>query len=210
MLSEAESTAHIPPERALAIAASDKLLFTPEEFYHLKKCACCLQRWTEFISKYAVNNERELHGGAGPHYEGAVALVNWYRTQAGFLETCIENELFNRADPREAKWLQAFCEKSPSLIFLKDLGGRYIYVNKEFRRTLGVPGEGILGKTDLELFSIEEAMVFQANDRQVLAAGVPMEFEQVAIREDGAHRSVVHKFPLLNTNGQVSALGAIV
>lgn len=36
-----------------------------------------------------------------------------------------------------------------------------------------------------------------------------MEFEEVAIQNDGQHTSIVHKFPLLSTEGYISAIGGI-
>jgi PAS domain S-box-containing protein len=106
--------------------------------------------------------------------------------------------------------LQAFLENSPNLIFLKDQEGRYLYVNKEMKRALRVDEEQIKGKRDDEVFSEEQAAAFQANDRLVLDAGVPMEFEEVALHADGQHTSIVQKFPLFNEEGGVYAIGGIV
>src|SRR5262249_31133161 len=106
--------------------------------------------------------------------------------------------------------LQAFLENSPNLIFLKDRQGRYLYLNKECRRALHITDNAIQGKTDNEIFSLEQATTFLANDRQVLEAGVPMEFEEVALHEDGPHTSIVQKFPLFNTEGKIYAIGGIV
>jgi PAS domain S-box-containing protein len=105
--------------------------------------------------------------------------------------------------------LQAFFENSPSLIFLKDLPGRYLYVNKEFKRAFRITEEQTKGKRDDELFSAEQAATFQANDRQVIEAGVPIEFEEVALQEDGLHTSIVHKFPLFNAEGEIYSIGGI-
>ena len=106
--------------------------------------------------------------------------------------------------------LQVFFENSPSLIFLKDRQGRYLYANKEFKRAFRITEEQIKGKRDDELFSGEQARAFQANDRQVLEAGVRMEFEEVALQEDGQHTSIVQKFPLFNAEGEIYAIGGIV
>lgn len=105
--------------------------------------------------------------------------------------------------------LQAFFENSPSLIFLKDLPGRYLYVNQEFKRAFRITQEQAKGKRDDELFSAEQAASFQANDRQVLDAGGPIEFEEVALQEDGLHTSIVHKFPVFNAEGEIYAIGGI-
>jgi PAS domain S-box-containing protein len=105
--------------------------------------------------------------------------------------------------------LQAFFENSPSLIFLKDLLGRYLYVNQEFTRAFRLTDKQAKGKRDDELFSAEQAATFQANDRQVLEAGVPIECEEVALQEDGLHTSIVNKFPLFNAEGETYAIGGI-
>jgi PAS domain S-box-containing protein len=105
--------------------------------------------------------------------------------------------------------LQAFFENSPSLIFLKDRQGRYLDTNKEFKRTLRVTGEQIKGKKDEEVFSKEEAAAFQRNDRRVLEVGAAVEFEEVAVREDGPHTSIIHKFPLFDADGEIYAIGGI-
>jgi len=106
--------------------------------------------------------------------------------------------------------LQAFLDNSPSLIFLKDREGRYLHVNKEFRRACRLTEEQVKGKRDDDIFSAEQAAAFQANDRQVLEAGVPMEFEEVGLQEDGSHTSIVHEFPLTNAEGEIYAIGGIV
>ena len=98
--------------------------------------------------------------------------------------------------------LQAFFENSPNLVFIKDREGRYLYVNRGFKRVLRVADEQVIGKRDDELFSAEQAAAFQANDRQVLQTGVPMEFEETALEEDGQHTSIVHKFPLFSAAGR--------
>ena len=106
--------------------------------------------------------------------------------------------------------LQAFFENSPNLVFIKDREGRYLYVNREFKRVLRVADEQVIGKRDDELFSAEQAAAFQANDREVLQAAVPMEFEETALEEDGQHTSIVHKFPLFSAEGKIYAIGGIV
>jgi len=106
--------------------------------------------------------------------------------------------------------LKTFFENSPNLIFLKDRQGRYLYVNREFKRALRVTDEEIEGKRDDEIFSTEQAAAFQANDRRVLEARVPMEFEETSLQEDGQHTSIVHKFPVFNDEGAIYAIGGIV
>ncbi|MFL6439195.1 MAG: PAS domain S-box protein [Terriglobales bacterium] len=132
------------------------------------------------------------------------------------LRTLIACEDINERKQAEARLhksetqLQAFFENSPSMIFLKDREGRYLYANREFKRVRRIAEERINGKTDNELFPSEQASVFQGSDRQVLEAGVPMEFELVTVQHDGQHTSIVQKFPLFNADGEIYAIGGIV
>jgi len=105
--------------------------------------------------------------------------------------------------------LRAFFENSPNVIFLKDREGRYLYANRQFERVFGIDGEEIKGKDDFELFSPEQASTFRGNDRLVLEAGAPKEFEEISLQKDGAHTSIVQKFPLFNSEGEIYAIGGI-
>lgn len=104
---------------------------------------------------------------------------------------------------------QAFSDNSPNLIFLKDRQGRYFYANKEFKRALRLTEEQIIGKRDEDLFSVEQAAAFQANDLQVLETGARVKFEDVSFQEDGQHPLIVQKFPLFDADGEICAIGCV-
>src|ERR1700741_2014079 len=112
------------------------------------------------------------------------------------LRTLIACEDINDRKQAEAKQrqseiqLQVFFENSPNMIFLKDRKGRYIYANREFKRVRGITEEHLNRKTDDELFPAEQATTFQASDRQVLEAGVPIEFKQDTVEDDGRHTMI--------------------
>src|SRR5258708_228686 len=108
------------------------------------------------------------------------------------------------------KKFQALLDNSPNMIFLKDIDGRYLLVNKKFERGFGVRQQDIRGKRDEDVFPGEQAVAFRANDLQVLKMGVPIEFEEVSEQEDGLHTSIVHKFPLFDAAGKLYATGGIV
>lgn len=118
------------------------------------------------------------------------------------------SRLLPQIDPADAN--VPLWDQSPNLIFVKDVQGRYLYVNKQFERALRVSREQVIGKTDADLFPPEQAALFQANDRRVFAARVALEFEEVATHEDGPHISIVHKFPLFTAHGEMYAVGGIV
>src|SRR5215469_8545629 len=106
--------------------------------------------------------------------------------------------------------LQAFLGNTPNLVFLKNRQGQYLYINKEFMRAFPITQEQIRWKKDDEIFSTQQAAAFQANDRKVLEAGVPIEFEELFQQNDGQHIGIVQKFPLFNAEGEIYAIGGVV
>ena len=60
--------------------------------------------------------------------------------------------------------LQAIMNNSPSMIFLKDIEGRYLHFNQRFAAELNLRLEETLGKTDYELFSPQQAALLRTND----------------------------------------------
>ncbi|MGE5327335.1 MAG: PAS domain S-box protein, partial [Deltaproteobacteria bacterium] len=97
-------------------------------------------------------------------------------------------------------------DASPSIVFIKDIEGRYVYVNPQFEKLCALRADEVPGKTDAEIFPAEQAEAFVANDRKVMESGDPMVFEETARQEDGLHTSVVNKFPLRDTKGNVYAV----
>jgi len=82
---------------------------------------------------------------------------------------------------------RAILDNSPTMIFLKDTEGRYLLVNRQFESMFHLDHKTIVGKTDVEIFSPQQAAAFQANDREVVQGGVPLQFEEVALHDDGPH-----------------------
>jgi len=114
------------------------------------------------------------------------------------------------AELRESRGrLEAILNNSPTLIFLKDIEGRYLLVNREFEKVFHLTGQDILGKTDAEIFSPMQASVFRANDIKVLQANAPLQCEEMALHDDGPHTSIVFKFPLRDGTGTPYAIGGI-
>jgi PAS domain S-box-containing protein len=106
--------------------------------------------------------------------------------------------------------LRAILDNSPGMVFLKDIEGRYLHVNRQFERTLHLTSDQVRGKTDEAIFGHEQAAVFRANDLKVLQTGVSLECEEVVImQEDGPHTSIVSKFPLYGGDGKPYALCGI-
>lgn len=100
-------------------------------------------------------------------------------------------------------------DHSPALIFIKDLEGRYLQVNRRLETLIHLPNGSLLGKTDEDVFPPAQAAAYRANDRRVLEAGAPMEFEEAAAHPDGPQTFLVVKFPLFDAQGRCYALCGI-
>lgn len=74
-----------------------------------------------------------------------------------------------RREAQTAALLQAVAEASSDLMFAKDQAGRYLLFNGEAARVMGLAQEGVIGRSDAELFSPEQAARFVLNDERVRA-----------------------------------------
>jgi PAS domain S-box-containing protein len=95
--------------------------------------------------------------------------------------------------------LQDIVDNTTAAIFVKDLDLHYLLVNSEFERRHHVQRDQIRGKTDFDIHSPEVAEAVRANDRRVIEAGEPIQFEETVPSEDGERDYVVSKF-LLHDN----------
>lgn len=107
------------------------------------------------------------------------------------------------------KLLRAIIDHSPSIIFLKDLDGRYLLANRAMRAVLGLETSDIVGKTDYELFPRHVADAFRQADRKAIGNRKPIEFQEWAPYNDGDHPHLSVKFPLLDDEGAPYAVGGI-
>ena len=105
------------------------------------------------------------------------------------------------------KRLQAILDNTSAVIYLKDLQGRFLMVNRRFEELSSQ--RQVVGKTDADLFPRHVGEVIQANDRQVMDAGKPMEFEELVPLSDGLHTYIAVKFPIFDATGKVTAVGGI-
>ncbi len=97
--------------------------------------------------------------------------------------------------------LQAILDSTTAVVYAKDTQGRYVVINRQFEELFHTSRQQMMGKTDLDLFPKEAAEAFRANDRKVLEAGYPIEFEESVPHDDGIHTYISIKFPLYDAAG---------
>src|SRR3954466_10375255 len=94
--------------------------------------------------------------------------------------------------------LKGFTDNSPATMFLKDIAGRYRFVNRPFLRNFGLRAEQVLGRRDAEIFPADQAGRFTASDAQVLASRAPIELEQPIVTARGESIQMIVKFPVFD------------
>jgi PAS domain S-box-containing protein len=102
-----------------------------------------------------------------------------------------------------------FMQALPGLAWIKDLQGRYVFVNDAAADAFGQAREKLYGMTDDELFDAETADQFKAHDRQALANSHGIEVIESLTHEDGVHNSVVSKFPIPGSDGEAAFIGGV-
>ncbi len=135
-------------------------------------------------------------------------------TRDGEFVLAVVRDVTNRKRAEEAlrqreQQLQAILDNSTAVIYLKDVAGHYIRINRQFETLFRVRRNEIVGKTDHDLFPSDMADKFRANDEKVLQACAPLEFEEVAPQDDGLHTYISIKFPLFDSTGKPYAVAGI-
>ena len=98
--------------------------------------------------------------------------------------------------------LQVILDNSPAFIHMKDLDGRYVFVNREGLRAIGRTRDEVIGRTDAELFPAAMARIYRGDDLETLRAAMPRQNERAVALPDGQERIVLSaKFPLIDADG---------
>ena len=102
-----------------------------------------------------------------------------------------------------------FMQNLPGLAWLKDLNGRYLFVNQATEHLLGRPAEEICGRTDHELFPPEAAADFCKHDQEALNSPSGIETVETFHGPNGVCTVLVSKFPVPGADGQPPLIGGI-
>ncbi len=114
---------------------------------------------------------------------------------------------------RSKALIQAVIDHSPTSIYLKDMEGRFLLINRRFaqflKTVLQVEPDGLLGQVPADQINPDQVRWEREADQQVLSSGHLMEFEHVLERPTGTEYRQVFKFPLRDSEGRMYALCTI-
>lgn len=132
----------------------------------------------------------ELEGRAGGAFQGAGARP---------LEEGLSSQ----------RLLAAIVENSPSLIFVKDVEGRYLFINRQMERALGLLQEQVVGSIDLDIFPVEAADMMRAVDLESMSHGQTIQYEEVVRMPEGLRSFLTIKFPIHDAQGELVGICGI-
>lgn len=121
----------------------------------------------------------------------------------GIARDVTERKVWEQALATSEARLSDIIDNTSAMIYVKDLEGRFVLVNREFERLFGIKATELVGKTSRDIFPEDMAAPFEARDQEVLDTGKPIKVEEGAF-VGGDHRTYVSvKFPLRDAQGDV-------
>ncbi len=143
-------------------------------------------------TKFTPTEEKTLYDLAG-HSVGALERI---RAEEGLRNS-------------EALY-HSLVENLPQAIFRKDLSGRFTFANQRFCQALGKTDAEVIGKTDFDLFPVELAEKYQADDRRIASTSEAFETveENKPLNGEKTYVQVV-KTPLYDSQRKVVGVQGI-
>jgi PAS domain S-box-containing protein len=103
----------------------------------------------------------------------------------------------------------AILDNLPMMAWLKDSDGHLEIVNEPYAKTCGHTVDDCIGKTDLELFPLEMAKRFIADDREMCVTGQKKHLEEQIATPDGTKWHLTYKTPLFDELGRFAGTTGI-
>ena len=120
----------------------------------------------------------------------------------GMLEDITESKRVGSALRDSEERFRLFMDNSPTIAWIKDEQGRYVYISKAAEKRYNIDAKQVLGRTDADLLP-ESFEIPQTNDQFVLRAGHPIHFTEERIAPDGLYNCWLNsKFPFKNSDGK--------
>ncbi|OGR90594.1 MAG: hypothetical protein A2V88_02370 [Elusimicrobia bacterium RBG_16_66_12] len=143
-------------------------------------------------------------------FEGGDFSARTTPPNQGEMRSLIEAfNLMTQSLERSTGQLREILDNSPAVVFIKDLEGRYLFVNRRYEDLFHCKSEALRGKTDFDVFPAEAAEKFRAADQLVLRRGDVMVVEEGVPQDDGLHNYISAKFPLRGPAGEFYAVCGI-
>lgn len=159
----------------------------------------------ELINKTRDGRLLNIEGSANPILNNEGNIIGFLAIQRDITQRKRTQDALRESETR----LQSILDNSSTVVFLKDLEGRYITVNQRYEELFHVTRQTVIGKSDHDIFPQENADRFRQHDLLALEKGGPFEVEEFVPHDDGLHVYISVKFPLFTAEGKPYAVCGI-
>jgi PAS domain S-box-containing protein len=101
---------------------------------------------------------------------------------------------------------QALLDGLPAAVYVKDVEGRYLFINSDYEASFNVSRRDLIGRSAADLFPPHQADRYRAEELQVLASGKTLESDEEVERPDGTHTFLDVKRALKAPDGTPHAI----
>ncbi len=129
-----------------------------------------------------------------------------FRTSRVIAQTIAKQQLAEQKVIKNQQLLDSILNHASACVCLKDINGKYLFINQQFESIFNVRREELIGKTDYAIHSKEVADTLNIKDKAVLESLKAIEYEEVFMQGDILHTYIVTKFPIFDQLGQVYAV----
>ena len=112
-----------------------------------------------------------------------------------------KNELW-----KSEQLLKGIINNADAAIFVKDIKGIYLLVNKRFAEDFDMQIDEIIGKTSFEIFPEDFASKLVSNESAIIASKESQTAETTAVFNGNSKTLLINKFPLFDENNEVFAI----
>jgi PAS domain S-box-containing protein len=99
--------------------------------------------------------------------------------------------------------LQSILDNSTLIVYIKDLDGRYLLINKKYKELYQLTEEQAIGKTDFDLLSSDEAQRNFDMDHYVIREQKTIEIEETIEKSGNTYNLLMVRFPLYDKNHNI-------
>ncbi|MGE3609436.1 MAG: AAA family ATPase [Bacteriovoracaceae bacterium] len=140
--------------------------------------------------------------------QAAISLQNaqYYRN---LIQENLQRKKVEEALRSNQEQLQSIIDSATSLIYVKDLDGKFILVNSRVAELFKSDKSSLIGKSDFDFQPKENAIQLQTNDFEAIEQNQAIQYEESIQLDDGLHTYLSVKFPLHTIDGKAYAVCGI-
>jgi PAS domain S-box-containing protein len=163
------------------------------------------------ISDFLIEKRYVRKSGQQVWVQNSVSIICDQTGQPAYVvrltQDISERVRLRQAHQQSESKFRLFMQNLPAYAWIKDVKGRYVYMNGSLEDVLPKHKKTWLGKTDEDFWTPEIAAEYRRNDRSVLRDGCELQFTENWEYNGEQRYLLVTKFPMLGDNAEESFVG---